>query len=168
MHTRRLILAVTLSLLFSGLALWGFARVSRNSPNSIKLGASEFEVGSAKKFGASIDQRGPIFFPDLVVDDDLDRPLVLTHVAGNDFAALNALAPGSKELKCVVGFDRRTRLLVDPCTKVSYAADGLALSGKLTDPKLQRFLTEVTKGGVLRIDLNQVYPEKLRERTTTR
>lgn len=168
MHTRRLIIAVTLSLVFSGLALLGFARVARNSPNKIKLGATEFEVGSAKKFAVSIDAKGPIFFPDLIPDDDLQRPLVLTHVVGNDFAALNALPPGSTDTKCVVAFDRTTKLLVDPCTKVSYAADGLSPSGNLSEPKLQRFLTEVTKGGALRIDLNRLYPEKLRERGVAR
>ena len=154
--------------MISALALWGFARVARNSPNSIKLGSSEFEVGSAKRFAKSIGERGPIFFPDLVVDDELDRPLVLTFVGGNDFAALNALAPGSKDLKCVVRFDKTTKLLVDPCTKLTYSSDGLSPSGDLADPKLERFLTEVNKAGALRIDLNTKYPERLRVRSPLR
>jgi hypothetical protein len=155
-------------LVISGLALWGFARVAKNSPNAIKLGDSEFTVGSAKNFARSIDQKGPVFFPDLVVDDDAQRPMVLTHIKGDNFAALNALPPGSKDETCVVAFDRVAKVLKDPCTKVVYALDGLSVSGNLTEPKLVRFVSEVTNGGALTINLNELYPEKLRDRTATR
>jgi hypothetical protein len=163
-HTRRLVRAVALSLALSGLALFGFARVARDRPNAIKLGDTEFEVGSAVKFAASIDAKGPLFFPDLVVDDDVNRPVVLTHVSGKDFAALNALPPGSKDQTCVVSYDRTSKLLVDPCTKISYALDGLSVSGNLAEPKLVRFRSEVKESGALTINLNELYPEELRER----
>jgi hypothetical protein len=166
-HTRRLIRAVALSLALSGLALFGFARVARNRPNAIKLGDTEFEVGSAAKFEKSISERGPLFFPDLVPDDEVLRPLVLTHLKGSgnfDFAALNALPPNSKDDTCVVAYDRATKLLVDPCTKTSYALDGLSVSGNLSEPKLVRYLSEVKESGALSINLNELYPEKLRDR----
>jgi hypothetical protein len=156
------------SLVISGLALWGFARVARNSPNAIKLGDTEFEVGSATKFAESIDKDGPLFFPDLVVDDDVQRPLVLTHIKGKDFAALNAQPPGSTDEQCVVAYDRSTKLLKDPCTKTIYALDGLSVSGSLSEPKLTRYVSEVNTRGALTINLNEKYPETLRDRTSIR
>jgi hypothetical protein len=167
-HTKRLIRAVTLSLVISGLALWGFARVAKNSPNAIKLGDTEFEVGSAAKFGASIDEKGPLFFPDLVVDDDVQRPLVLTHITGKDFAALNAQPPDSTDEKCVVAYDRVEKVLKDPCTKTIYSLDGLSVSGSLSEPKLTRYLSEVNTRGALTINLNEKYPDALRDRTGVR
>ncbi len=167
-HTKRLIRAVTLALVISGLALWGFARLAENSPNKIKLGDTEFEVGSAVKFAKSIDSNGPLFFPDLVVDDDVQRPLVLTHISGKDFAALNAQPPGSTDEKCVVAYDRAKKVLNDPCTQTTYALDGLSIGGDLSEPKLTRYLSEVNARGALTINLNEKYPERLRDRGNVR
>jgi hypothetical protein len=167
-HTKRLIRAVTVSLVISGLALWGFARVAKNSPNAVKLGDTEFEVGSATKFAGSIDKDGPLFFPDLVVDDEAQRPLVLTHITGKDFAALNAQPPGSTDEKCVVAYVRAEKVLKDPCTQTVYALDGLSVSGDPSQPKLTRYLSEVNARGALTINLNEKYPDALRDRNSVR
>ena len=156
-HTRRLIGAVLTSLVISVVALKMFAGYASHHPDQVKLGDTVFSLGKAKPLGVKLAAEGPVFFNDLVREDNLQRPLVLAFLGGTDFAALNAQPPGSAE-KCAVRAVRKTKTLVDPCTGDVYAYDGLSRTGK----ELERFTTEVNRKGVLSINLNKPYPESLR------
>jgi hypothetical protein len=144
------------SLVISGFCLFAFARFANKHSDQVSLGDRIFQVGPSKKLAKTADAKGPILFPDLV-RDGLSRTLYLAHVSGTDWAALNALPPGSPN-QCLVKPDVASRTFVDPCTGEVYGYDGLAGSGR----QLERFTTEVSTRGILSVDLNTPYPEALR------
>jgi hypothetical protein len=149
-------MAVVGSLLISGFCLLAFARFAAKRPDQVSLGDRIFQVGSSKNLAKTADAKGPILFPDLV-RDGLSRTLYLAHVSGTDWAALNALPPGSPN-QCLVKPNVARKTLVDPCSGEVYGYDGLAASGR----RLERFTTEVNPKGILSVDLNTPYPETLR------
>lgn len=156
-------IAIVTALLVSGGVLWLFAGMANNDSRNIRLGDAAFKVGGSKRLAARVAKEGPIFFNDLVREDNLRRPLVLAHVGGNDWAALNALPSKSASEDCIVSYDEAAKQFVDPCTKDRYEVDGRPT----TNPNglwLARFETEVDAKGALIINLNSLYPQQLRER----
>ena len=149
--------AVAVALVVSGLCLVVFARYASKHASEVRLGDSTFTVGRSSSLAKKVDQDGPLFFNDLVREDGLARPLVLAHIEGTDWAALNALAPGAKA-QCVVRVDNEARTLTDPCSDVVYDFEGIAGGGQ----KLERFTTAVNPKGMLSVDLNKPYPDALR------
>lgn len=161
-HTRRLIVAIAASLVISTLCLVAFARFAAKHADNVKLGDRVFQVGKSASLAKKVDRDGPLLFNDLVSGDGLRRPLVLTHLSGTDWAALNALPSGSEE-RCAVRPDVAARTLVDPCTNDVYGYDGIGTNGKV----LERFTTEVNPKGMLSVDLNTPYPAALRTSSAT-
>ena len=146
-HNRQMFTAVAIALLVSFGALWIFARIASNHAGSINLGSRVFALGNAEK-RAKQAKVSPLFFNDLV-RDGRRLPVVLAFIGDPEWAALNAIPPGSTEA-CVVKWDEATRALIDPCTKTLYGPNGVRDGG----PPLTRYLATVDQQGRLVVDLN--------------
>jgi hypothetical protein len=146
--------AVTIALVVSFGALWIFARVASKHADSINLGSRVFSLGNAQ---SRVKQAkvSPLFFNDLV-RDGRPLPLVVAFIADKEWAALNAIPPGSTE-KCIVKWDDPTHTLVDPCTKTQYGPNGIRDGGA----PLTRYSAVVDRKGRLVVDLNQTIDNSL-------
>ena len=142
--------AVAIALVVSAGALWVFAKIASGNAESVNLGSRVFSVGNAES-RAKQAAVAPLFFNDLV-RDERPLPVVLSFIAGKEWAALKAIPPGSTET-CVVKWDEPTRTLIDPCTKTKYGPNGVRDGG----PPLERYSTVVDAKGRLIIDLNKPF-----------
>ena len=149
-HNRRLFAAIALAIVVGAGVLVIFARYASRKPENINLGGRTFVIRNATR-RAEQAKLGPLFFNDLV-RDSRPLPLVLSSLGGIDWAALNAIPPGSGE-RCAVTWDQGRRVFVDPCTKGIYAPDGQADDGR----SLIRYRAAVNAKDQLEIDLNQTY-----------
>lgn len=112
------------------------AAVTRH-PEKARLGSHVFTLSEATK-RAEQAALGPLFFNDLVTEDNRDLPLVLAYLGDGEWAALDALAPGARP-ECAVQWNPTDKVLVDPCTKTVYAPDGRSDDGKT----LTRFVAKL-------------------------
>ena len=149
-HNRRLFAAIALAIAVGAGVLVIFARYASRKPENINLGGRTFVIRNATR-QAEQAKLGPLFFNDLV-RDNRPLPLVLSSLGGTDWAALNAIPPGSGE-RCAVTWDQGRNVFVDPCTKGIYAPDGLADDGR----SLIRYRAVVNTKDQLEIDLNRTY-----------
>ena len=149
-HNRRLFLAIALALAVGTGVLVVFARYASRKPENINLGGRTFIVRDATR-RAEQAKLGPLFFNDLV-RDNRPLPLILSSLGGTNWAALNAIPPGSAE-RCAVTWDQDRKVFVDACTKGIYAPDGLADTGG----SLTRYRADVNAKDQLVIDLNTPY-----------
>lgn len=141
--------AVAVALFVSFGALWVFARIASKHAESINLGSRKFSLGNAEN---RIKQAkiAPLFFNDLV-RDGRPLPVIVSYIADTEWAALNAIPPGSTE-KCAVRWDDPSRTLVDPCTKTQYGPNGVRDGGEA----LTRYSAVVDGKGRLVLDLNTI------------
>jgi hypothetical protein len=138
--------AVAIALLIGGGVLWLFARVGSRNGESLNLGSRQFTLNGADKH-AKRAAVAPLFFNDLV-RDNRPLPLVLSFLGENKWTAMNAIPVGAPT-KCIVQWDGSRRVLVDPCTKTTYAPDGLSDSGA----RLTRYSAVVNSKNQLVVDL---------------
>jgi hypothetical protein len=150
-HNRQLFVAVGVALVVSTGALWVFARIASKHAEAINLGSRVFSLGNAE---SRIKQAkvAPLFFNDLV-RDERGLPVVLAYIRDKEWAALNAIPPGSTE-DCIVKWDEENRALIDPCTKKLYGPNGVG--DKAVKP-LTRYSTVVDTKGRLIVNLNKPF-----------
>ncbi len=151
-HTRKMFLAVGVGLLAAFGVLYLFSNIERGGGGDRPRGSGRlFDMGRAEQWRKTIQKNGPIFFNDLVKEDDRSLPIAINLVGEKDWVILNALPPGS-DPKCVVAWDRG-QVFIDPCTKDAYSPTGKGLDGK----QLERFASNVDKKGRLIANFNQPY-----------
>lgn len=127
-----------------------FARFASRKPESINLGGRTFVLRNATR-RAEQAALGPLFFNDLV-RDNRPLPLILSSLGGTNWAALNAVPPGSPE-RCAVTWNQERKVFADPCTNGVYAPDGLADDGR----SLIRYEASVNAKDQLVVDLNTIH-----------
>ncbi len=98
------------------------------SSGSVKthLGAATLNVGRADDLATQVAGTGPLLLPDLA---GKDRPVFLQHVGADPklgWVGIQALNPGEART-CVLRWDQAARQFRDPCTGVTYPADGTGL-----------------------------------------
>jgi hypothetical protein len=90
-----------------------------------------FVVGRADRFAERIAEQGaPILFKDPLTSAP-GRELYVQHLGDDEkegWLAIEAYAPGERELDCLLSWDRKTAEFVDPCTKARFPADGAGLT----------------------------------------
>jgi hypothetical protein len=98
------------------------------SSGSVKshLGTATLAVGRAPTLAAQIDEQGPLLLPDLA---GKDRPIFVQHLgadASKGWVAIQALIPGEPG-RCVIRWAPASHTFRDPCTGITYPADGTGL-----------------------------------------
>ncbi len=145
---------MAVALVVSAGALWTFARIASRHADTMNLGSRVFSLGDAEK-RAKQSLVSPLFFNDLV-RDGRPLPLVVAFIGGKEWAALNAIPPGSTE-KCAVKYDEPNRALIDTCTKTLYGPNGIRDGGT----PLTRYSAVVDRKGRLIVDLNKTISNNL-------
>jgi hypothetical protein len=111
------------------IAVFTFNRAGDTSSGriEIRLGDEVFNAGSAEDRLEQIAAGGPVLFPDLLIGGN--RYIYLNH-QGNDpltgWVAFSALADGAT-LECAVQWQPVRALFTDPCTGITFPADGEGL-----------------------------------------
>lgn len=109
------------------------------------LSTSTFNVGSAKERAKAIAEGGPILFQDPL---GRSRDIYLQHLAGEDWRAFDAHAPGGAP-SCVLQWKRDTHQFADPCSGARFPADGTGMVA---------YKTTVTDKGRVLVDLRSPIP----------
>lgn len=138
--------AVSIALVIGAISLWFFARVASRDGQSLNFGDRQFILNGADNH-AKRAKVSPLFFNDLV-KDKTSLPLVLSYLGENNWAAMNAIPKGSTA-NCIVQWDMERKVLVNPCTKDTFAPDGVSDSG----PALVRYSAIVNSKNQLVVDL---------------
>jgi hypothetical protein len=153
----KMIGSVVFALAIAAVLLIAFSRVAAKRPGKVNLGSRQFVI-------RELEQRkqdavtGPLFFNDLV-QDERSLPLALVYLGKDQWAALNALAPGQPE-KCVVEWDLDRKVFRDLCSNIDYAPDGKRDDG---GPPLIRYAANADKDADrLVVDLNVAYADSIR------
>ncbi len=110
------------------------------------LGDNEFRAGSAERLAASIDQDGPVLFPD--ASPTQSRDVYLQHRGDDEtsgWSAFSAHAVDDESRSCVIEWDADAARFRDPCTAATFGADGAGLT---------QYAVRVEDGAVM-IDLNE-------------
>jgi hypothetical protein len=148
-NARTFTLAVGGVVLALGLAvaLFVFAIPSISSRNqtTVRLGADNLALGSAKDRARDIATGGPILEPD---QSGGQRDIFVQHLGtdvGDGWYAFDTRRAGESRGKCTLRWNRRARHFDDPCNGSPVPADG----GDLVHYKVT-----VTKDGDLFVDLN--------------
>ena len=111
-------------------------------PRSAKQSANAtFKVGPAKRLAPEVARNGPLLFQDLL---NHSRDIYVQHLAGNDWRAFEAHAPGEPR-RCVLQWHQDERQFLDPCDGRTYPADGSGLTS---------YRTQVDKHGLVVVDLD--------------
>lgn len=144
---------VGVAVLFGVLALTSF---SQSPEVDIRLGDDRFDAGDAERGAASIDEGGPLVYPDLAGGS---RDLVLNHL-GDDpetgWYAFEARSSGQPR-DCVVEWQPEEEVFLEPCTGDTYPPDGEGLN---------QFPVEIESGNVV-VDVNAAAREAEEEDGTT-
>ncbi len=100
--------------------------LARSGSVKSHLGASTLNVGRADDLAVQVAETGPLLLPDLTGST---RPIWLQHLGGDPklgWVGIQALNPGEKRT-CVLAWQQADRTFRDPCTGVTYPADGAGL-----------------------------------------
>ncbi len=142
------------ALIFGGVAVVAalvigfFAIRLGQQSNTLVLGDNNFGQINVFRMAESIDDDGPVLWPDIA---NGTRDIWLQHVGdevGEGWFAFDARLPGSGR-ECNVTWSIATRTFTDPCTGETYPADGEGL------PQINVFIDEAT----LIIDINDAMTE---------
>jgi hypothetical protein len=71
-----------------GVVLWGIALWMSRNAEDVRLGDPRFDVGRVDRVAASIEENGPLLYPDLK-DPSGDRSIVIDHEGGTSLAGWN-------------------------------------------------------------------------------
>jgi hypothetical protein len=99
-------------------------RLANSGDVEVRLGDDEFNAGLASAIASTVDDGGPILYPDVAGGT---RDILLNHL-GDDvrrgWVAFEAHRPGSPR-ECVLVWDPETQWFSDPCAEgVEIPADG--------------------------------------------
>lgn len=114
-----------------------------------------FQAGKAEERASDIDERGPVYFPDLV---GRDRDIYLQHL-GDDAETgwlSFGIRPTGAAPECFVEWQADLRVFVDNCDGTEYPEDGTGLP---------TYPVTVHDDGTLSIDLNAA--DRVADDTTT-
>jgi len=141
-----LVFTVLGAVLAAALIIAIVGRVGTGSGGGIRRAGSNqfptFDVGPATQRAASVEQSGPLLFPD-PRGGTLD--IYVQHLGGARWTAFAARAEGAPR-RCVLHWDQGARHFTDPCDGRAYPADG---TGLVTFP------AEVNDKGRVIVDLTK-------------
>ena len=130
-RTRAVVAASVAALLATGVLVALVVRVASQRPDEVNLGDKRFVVGRADRFAERIaEQDAPILFKDPLTSRP-GRELYVQHLGDDEkegWLAIEAYAPGSRKLECLLTWDGKTDEFIDPCTDERYPADGAGLT----------------------------------------
>ena len=123
-------------------------RYAASNPEDVNLGRKDFRVGNAKRLAARIkDQAEPLLFKDPLTSR-VGREIYVHHLGDDSKAgwtAFDAYAPdASREIRCILKWDRAQQRFDDPCSDATFPADG---------DGLRAYKAHVESNGQLVVDL---------------
>jgi hypothetical protein len=130
-RTRSIVAAAVTALAATALVVVFVVQFASRRPDDVNLGDKRFVVGRADRFAERIDEQGaPILFKDPLTSKP-GRELYVQHLGTDEkkgWLAVEAYAPGQRQLKCILQWDTATDEFVDPCTRARFPADGTGLT----------------------------------------
>jgi len=125
-RSRRFAVGAALALVSAGVLAAVFIRLVGSTQLESRLGSRVFVSGRAVDLAHAIRQEGPLLFADLLGGS---RDIYLQQ-QGDDpqqgWLAFDAHAPGSPR-RCTLAWQADTGSLRDPCSGVTFPADGMGL-----------------------------------------
>lgn len=110
--------------------------------SATSLGDDTFEDISAARILTSVDEGGPVFFPDLT---DGDRDIYVTHLGDDPLSGFLAFSARSAESGCLVEWRQAAGQFVDTCDEsATFDSSGTGL---------EQYPVELSEGK-LSIDIN--------------
>ena len=126
----RMIVGVSIAAVVLASLMVGYVvRVASSRPDDVNLGDKRFVVGRADRFADRITESGPILFKDPLTSRP-GRELYVQHLGTDDhegWLAIEAYAPGQRQLNCLLQWDAKAKEFRDPCTGDTYPEDGKGL-----------------------------------------
>jgi hypothetical protein len=127
----------------SALLMWVVVDLASNNPEEANLpGGETFVVGEADRFADRIEEQGPILFKD-PLSSRPGREIYVLHDGGDSdegWSAVLAYAPDARrEVACILRWEAKDAVFVDPCGAETYEPD---------DDRLTRFVATVDDGKV--------------------
>lgn len=129
----------------AGIVLFLIVLALAGSKSSKQAQTARFRVGSASHLAQRVDKDGPLLFQDLL---DRSRDIYVQHIAGKEWRAFEAHAPGSSR-RCTLTWRPPSHDFTDPCSSSTYPADGTGLV---------QYPATVDPKGALIVDLSTVVP----------
>ena len=127
-----------------GLFVFAIPSISSHNQTVLKLGAADFDAGSAKDRAADIARSGPILLPD---QSGGSRDIYLQHLGSDPNAGWSAFdaRQAGQGRQCTLRWNARAGHFDDPCGAATVSARG---SG------LVHYRVTVTRDGRVVVDLN--------------
>jgi hypothetical protein len=107
----------------AGVALFVLVLAVAGPKTSKQAQTATFKVGSAKSLAGTVARTGPLLFQDLLGGS---RDIYVQHLDDDTWTAFEAHAPGQPRT-CFLRWQPQSRTFVDPCSGLTYPADGAGL-----------------------------------------